>query len=211
MPLNVVKAQGLAIAYTDADGKVYPLACAKDTSITINREMIELAPKSAGSYRSYIPGRKSFTISGTGLVKMRLQNGEQGIDFFDDMFTSSVTRYVAYLDIISEENIYAIYKFHCYITDLTLDRTVNGYANYSYTLQGDGDFTPITETDEVMVGYDVSGLISARDPSQWQLIGLSYLGKWYFNYTVLPIDGAFWIDIGPLYEYQDVITVYKPI
>ena len=78
---DAVKAEGLVIAYLYEDN-VYPLACAKNSSITMNRDFLELAPKTNGLYREYITGRRGFTISGSGLVKMS-QSYMNPIGFFD--------------------------------------------------------------------------------------------------------------------------------
>jgi hypothetical protein len=208
---NVVRSEGLVIAYTDAEGKVYPLACAKDTSITITRDVFELAPKSVNTFRRYIPGKRSFTVSGTGLVKLVFQGAQQGLYFFDDMFTTTNTNYVAYLDMITPDGDYKIYRFNCYITELTLDSVVNGFGNYSYTLQGNGAFTEITETNSAICGAIVSGLIPGRQMSTWRLIAVGYGGKWYYNYIVIPDSGNFWIDLGPANNGKEVLTVYRPI
>jgi len=121
---DAVKAEGLVIAYTDSSGNVYPLACAKDASLQITRDLLELAPKTNNTFRRFIPSKRSFTISGNGLVKL-VGTTQQGLDFFDDMFTTIDTNYVAYLDIIDAQNNYKVYQFNCYISNLTLDSTVN--------------------------------------------------------------------------------------
>lgn len=211
MGLQQIKSEGLVIAYTDSDGSVYPLACAKDTNITITREMLELAPKSNNAFKRYIPTKRSFTVSGSGLIKLVFQGAQQGLYFFDDMFTNVDTKYVAYLDIINSDNDYKIYRFDCYITELTLTSVVNGFANYSYTLQGTGEFTEITETDTEICGASTSGLIFGRNMSNWKLIGVGYGGKWYFNEIVLLIEGNYYIDIGPAQNGKEITAVYKPI
>jgi len=211
MALQQVKAEGLVIAYTDSSGNVYPLACAKDATMTITREMLELAPKSNNAFKRYIPTKRSFTISGNGLIKLVFQGAQQGLYFFDDMFTNIDTKYVAYLDIINSDNDYKIYRFDCYVTELTLTSTVNQFANYSYSIQGTGDFTEITETDNQICGSSTSGLIFGRQMSTWKLIAVGYNGKWYYNYVVIAIAGLFYIDLGPALNGVEVTTVYKPI
>jgi hypothetical protein len=177
---DVVKAEGLVIAYTDSSGNVYPLACAKNASIQITRELLELVPKSNNTFKRYIPSKRSFTISGSGLVKL-VGTNQQGLDFFDDMFTTTDTNYVAYLDIIDAQNNYKVYQFNCYISDITLDSTIGNFANYSYTLQGNGAFTELTIVDTYNVA---SGTITARSTSTHKLVAVGYGGKWYYNYTV---------------------------
>jgi hypothetical protein len=177
---DVVKAEGLVIAYTDSSGNIYPLACAKNASIQITRELLELVPKSNNTFKRYIPSKRSFTISGSGLVKL-VGTNQQGLNFFDDMFTTTDTNYVAYLDIIDAQNNYKVYQFNCYISDITLDSTIGNFANYSYTLQGNGAFTELTIVDTYTVA---SGTITARDPLTHKLVAVGYGGQWYYNYTV---------------------------
>jgi hypothetical protein len=208
---EIVKSDGLVIAFTRDDGKVYPFACAKDTSITITRDMIELAPKSNNYFRRFIPGKRSFTVTGTGLVKLVYQGAQMGLEYFDDMFTTTNTNFIAYLDMISPYPDYKIYQFNCYISELTLDSVVNGFASYSYTLQGNGAFTEITNVDSAIVGSDSSGLISARDSNNWQLIALGYGGKWYYQYNVFSADGNYYLNLGAELDGTRVRVAYIPI
>lgn len=201
---DVVKAEGLVIAYTDSSGNVYPLACAKNATLQITRELLELAPKTNNSFKRYIPSKRSFTISGSGLVKL-VGTSQQGLDFFDDMFTTIDTNYVAYLDIIDAQNNYKVYQFNCYISDLTLDSTIGTFANYNFTLQGNGAFTEITEVDTATVS---SGTVPGRSTSSWKLVAVGYGGKWYYNYTVSsgPV-----IDLGTSLNGTSVVAAYIAI
>jgi hypothetical protein len=203
---DVVKAEGLVLAY-NVNGYIYPLACAKDSSISVTREFLELAPKTNSTFKRYIPTKKTFTISGSGLVKLS-QSNQHDIDFFDDMFETINTQYTAYLEIIDNENTYKVYEFDCYITDISLDSSVNNFGQYSYTLQGDGGFTEITTTDLEIVS---SGLISGRNPANWKLVSVGYGGKWYYNYTVLTISGSYYLDMTPALNGVPIRVVYIPI
>jgi hypothetical protein len=201
---DAVKAEGLVIAYTDSSGNVYPLACAKDASLQITRDLLELAPKTNNTFRRFIPSKRSFTISGNGLVKL-VGTTQQGLDFFDDMFTTIDTNYVAYLDIIDAQNNYKVYQFNCYISNLTLDSTVNNFANYSFTLQGNGAFTELTVVDTYTV---TSGVITARSTTTHKLVAVGYGGKWYYNYTVSagPV-----INLGSSLNGTSVVAAYIAI
>jgi hypothetical protein len=197
---DAVKSEGLVIAYLYEDN-VYPLACAKNSSITLSRDFLELAPKTNGLYREYITGRRGFTISGSGLVKMA-QSYMHPIEFFGDFFTGSDTKFTAFLDLIDAQNNYRIYQFDCYIQDLTLDSTVGSIANYNYTLQGTGSFTELTVVDTYTVA---SGSIPARNPATHKLVAVGYGGKWYYNYTV---TGSFVITLGSALNGTSVIAAY---
>ena len=197
---DAVKAEGLVIAYT-FENNVYPLACAKNSSITMSRDFLELAPKTNGLYREYISARRGFTISGSGLVKMA-QSYMHPIGFFDDFFTGSDTMYTAYLDMIDAQNNYKVYEFDCYIQDITLDSTVGGLANYNYTIQGTGGFTELTVVDTYTVA---SGTIPARNPATHKLVAVGYGGKWYYNYTV---TGSYVINLGTALNGTSVVAAY---
>ena len=197
---DAVKSEGLVIAYLYEDN-VYPLACAKNKSITLSRDFLELAPKTNGLYREYITGRRGFTISGSGLVKMA-QNYMHPIEFFGDFFTGSDTKFTAFLDLIDAQNNYRIYQFDCFIQDITLDSTVGSIANYNYTLQGTGNFTELTVVDTYTV---TSGTIPARNPATHKLVAVGYGGKWYYNYTV---TGSFVITLGSALNGTSVIAAY---
>jgi len=197
---DVVKAEGLVIAYTFEDN-VYPLACAKNSSLNISRDFLELAPKTNGLYRSYIPTRRNFTISGSGLVKMA-QAFMQPFAFFEEFFTGTDEKYTAYLDIIDAQNNYRVFKFDCYLQDLTLDSTIGSNATYSYNIQGSGSFTELTVVDTYTV---TAGTIPARNPATHKLVAVGYGGKWYYNYTV---TGSFVITLGTALNGTSVIAAY---
>ena len=177
---DVVKAEGLVIAYT-VGSTIYPLACAKDATISITRDMLELAPKTNNTHRQFIPTKRAFTISGSGLVKISGTN-QHGIDFFEDLLTTTDTKYTAYLDIIDAQNNYRVYQFQCYVSSVDYASTVNNFAQYTYTLQGTGGFTELTVVDT----YTVSGgTITGRSTSTHKLVAVGYRGAWYYNYSVV--------------------------
>ena len=197
---DVVKAEGLVIAYT-LNNDVYPLACAKNASLTISRDFLELAPKTNGLYREFIPARRNFTISGSGLMKMA-QDYMHPFAFFEEFFTGTDEKYIAYLDIIDAQNNYRVFQFNCYIQDLTLDSTIGSNVTYSYNIQGTGAFTELTVVDT----YTVSGgTIPARNPATHKLVAVGYGGKWYYNYTV---TGSFVITLGASLNGTSVVAAY---
>lgn len=198
---DAVKAEGLVLAITNETGGVFPFACAKNASLTITSETIELAPKVNSAYRQFIKGRKTYNISGSGLVKL-VESNMHTINFFEPFIESTDIEYIGYLDIIDAQNNYKIYKFNCVITSLNLDSNVGNFGQYSYDLQGTGPFTEITTVDTYTV---VAGVITARDPLSYKLVAIGYGGKWYYNYTVSvgPI-----INLGSSLNGTSVVAVY---
>jgi hypothetical protein len=152
-------------------------------------------------YREFIPARRNFTISGSGLMKLA-QDFMQPFAFFEEFFTGSDTKFTAYLDIIDAQNNYRVFEFDCYIQDLTLDSTVGTNVTYSYNIQGSGAFTELTVVDTETVA---SGTITARDPADFKLVAVGYGGKWYYNYTV---TGSFVISLGTALNGTSVVAAY---
>jgi len=201
---EVVTAQGLVLAFTNASGNVYPFACTKDATISITRDFLELAPRTNGVFREYLPNRSSFSISGSGLVKM-VQSNLQPITFFDNFIEGSDAAFVGYLDIIDASGNYKVYEFDCIIQDLTLNSTTSQNAGYSFTLQGTGPLTEITEVDSYTVS---SGSITGRDTATFKLVAVGIDGVWYYNYTVTGTSPTFTISIGTAYNGKVVKAVY---
>lgn len=202
---DAVKAEGLVIAVTNSSGGVYPFACAKDATITISRDTIELAPKTNNIYREYIKGRQGFTISGSGLVKLAESN-MQPITFFDDYIDGIDSEIVGYMDIIDTSNNLRVYQFNAIINELSLASTIGSLGQYNYTLQGSGPFTELSVIDTYSVS---SGKITARDTTSYKLVGVGFGGKWYYNYSVTNEGGGvFTITIGTSYNGVSVKAVY---
>lgn len=186
---DVIKAEGLVIAAMDSSGNVYPFACATNSNITINGETLEIATISNNSYRSFVSGRQSFTISGSGLAKL-VESNMQGINFFDNFITGTNTKFKCFLDLIDNQNNYQSYEFYVIITSLSLESTYGSFPRYSYTLQG---ASPITDTlirdQDVVASGKVTAPAGSEPGGIYKLVAVGYGGKWYFNYVV-ELDGA---------------------
>lgn len=190
---DTLKAEGLVLTATYSNGDVFPFACAKNSSINVSRDFIELAPKTSGYFREYIINRIGFTISGSGLIKLQ-QSYMQPYYFFDQFVLNIDTTFKAYLDFIDNQNNYKVYKFDAIMQDLTLDSTIGATPTYDYTLQGTGPIELINVVDQYTVA---SGVITSRNPANFKLTAVGYQGKWYFNYVVTePSAGVFVISLG---------------
>jgi hypothetical protein len=203
---DVVKAEGLVITLTKS-GNVYPLACTKNATLSISRDYFTLASKTLGKFKEFIPAKKTFTISGTGLLKLT-ESFMHGFQIFD-LFGSSDTMYTAYLDIIDAQNNFYVYKFNCYFTDISLESTSGtNFATYSYTLQGTGGFTIASVYASPTV---TSGQVTANDPDAYKLVAVGIDGKWYYNYTVEGTSPNFYINIGTQFNGKTANLVYFAI
>jgi hypothetical protein len=202
---DVLKTEGLVIAVTDSSGNVYPFACAKNATITITKDFLELAPKTNNVFREFINARETFTVSGNGLIKMS-QSNMQSITFFDNFIKGlDTTSFVCYLDMIDPQGNYKVYKFSAFIQDLSLNTTYGNIPSYTFTLQGTGPLTEITSVDSYTVS---SGSITARNPSNYKLVAVGIDGVWYYNYSVTGTSPNFVISIGTSYNGKVVKAVY---
>ena len=197
---DLIKTEGLVLAITDGSGNTYPFACAKNSTLSISKDLIELAPKTNGKYKEYLGGRQTATIGGSGLIKMS-QSVMHPITFFDSFIEATDTSYVGYVDFIDAQNNYKLYKFTCIIQDLSIDSTYGGIPSYNFTLQVTGGFTELTIVDTYVVS---GGTITGRSTSTHKLVAIGYGGKWYYNYTVVGTT----ITLGTSLNGTTVIAAY---
>ena len=202
---DVLKTEGLVIAVTNLSNQIYPFACAKNATMTISREALELAGKTNGYYRDFINGKSTFTIS---LVKMTEAN-MQGFNFFNEYILAGDTTFYAFLDMIDAQNNYKVYKFRVLITELTLDSTYGEIPSYTYTLQGAGAIEIINISQQNVVS---GGKIPAQNSSTYRLVAVGYGGKWYYNYAVVNEGGGVYtITLGTALNGTTVTTAYIAI
>ena len=206
---DVLKTEGLVIAATNGSGGVFPFACAKNATITINKDFLELAPKTNAVFREYIGARQGFTISGNGLVKMS-ENYVQPITFFDNFIEgASTTSFLCYLDLIDPQGNYKVYQFSAFIQSLTLNSATASIPSYSFSLQGSGPITEITTVDSYVVS---SGKITARSTSTYKLVAVGIDGVWYYNYSVTDEGGGVYsITVGTSFNGKTVKAAYISI
>lgn len=205
---EAVLSEGLVLAVTNASGGVFPFACAKNATLSISRDTLELAPRTNGVFREYIQNRMSFTVSGNGLVKMAESN-MQPITFFDTFIEGTDQEFLCYLDMIDKTGNYKVYQFTAFITSLSISSSVNEFGSYDYTLQGTGPLVEITTVDSYTVA---SGYITGRNTATFKLVAVGIEGKWYYNYTVTsPSAGVFEINIGTSFNGKTVKAAYISI
>lgn len=204
---DAVKTEGLVLAINDGTN-IYPFACAKNATLTITSDFLELAPKTNAMYREFIPNRKGFTLSGTGLIKLD-QATKQAFGFFNDFILGNDVSYTAYIDIIDDQNNYKAYEMLCFITELSLESAFGSNPSYSFSLQGTGPLTQITENDTLTI---TSGKITGRNPATYRLVAVGYGGVWFYNYVVTsPSAGVYEIIMGTSLNGTSVKAIYKTL
>lgn len=204
---DVIKTEGLVLAINDGTN-IYPFACAKNSLMTITSDFLELAPKTNNVFREFIPNRKSFTLSGSGLVKLS-ETTKHAFGFFNDFITGTDTKYTAYLDLIDTSNNYKSYEFDCYITSLSIDSTYGQSTSYTFEIQGTSQIVSLTESDTYTVS---SGKITGRNTTTFKLVAIGYGGAWYYNYAVTsPSAGVYEILMSAALNGVSVKAVYKTL
>lgn len=158
---DAVKGQDV-VFYAKLGANYYPFACAKEVTISQTTDKLELAPYTTGKWRSYIYGRTSGTITGTGVVKVVADASKYGIfDLLDYQLQHQIilTKYTT----TDPQGNFKTYEVPCLIDDVTFTGTVGQLATYSFslTMSGDPEFnqTPITQplTDVDYWDYTATG------------------------------------------------------
>jgi predicted secreted protein len=158
---DAVKGQDV-VFYAKLGANYYPFACAKEVTISQTTDKLELAPYTTGKWRSYIYGRTSGTITGTGVVKVVADASKYGIfDLIDYQLQHQIilTKYTT----TDPQGNFKTYEVPCLIDEVTFTGTVGQLATYSFslTMSGDPEFnqTPITQplTDVDYWDYTATG------------------------------------------------------
>jgi len=205
---DVLKTEGLVIAAQNLSNQIYPFACAKNSTITISRDFIELAGRTNGYYKEFIQGKSSFTITGSGLIKMTESN-MQGANFFNEFIVAGDTSFWCFLDLIDNQNNYKVYKFKVIVSSLTLESSYGAIPTYNFTLQGASAIEVINISQQAVVS---AGKVSAQNSATYRLVAVGYGGKWYFNYSVTNEGGGvFTITLGTALNGTTVTTAYIAI
>ena len=166
------------VFYAKLGTSYYPFACAKEVTITQTTDKIELAPYTTGKWRSFIYGRTSGTITGSGIVKIDPGNSKYSIFDLLNFQTDHIivlTRYT----VTDPQSNQKTYDVPCLIDEVTLSGTVGQFATYSFTLtmSGDPEFnqTPINDPLTDVDSWDYTATGGETTISDASLIGVDVL------------------------------------
>lgn len=199
---NPIKAEGLVLAY-DEGTHVYPVACAQNSTFTITQDFIELAPKTSGNWREFKGARKTFVISGDGLLKLDDTYGVAD-DYFENKILTGSNQVIGYLFIADEAN-GKLYKFSGIMTEYSYNSSVGNFAKYNYAIQGNGQPEALYEDENVVA----AGVVEGVDPVNYRFVGLAIDGKIYFNFTPDPVTGD--ITVGSQFNGKTAVIFYDDI
>jgi hypothetical protein len=124
------------------DGTEYrPVACAKDVSIRISSEFLELAPRTSTAFRIFKYARNTGKITGTGLTKIDVGTDPQytSLDLLDYQLKHKPTKAKVLME--DAQGSQAMLEFDVLVEETGWDKTGTASVGHSFTLQINGDPT----------------------------------------------------------------------
>ena len=211
-----ITAEGLVMTLTSG-GNTYPIACAKDVSINLNRSFLELASYTNEVFREYLPERVSGTISGNALVLLEGSYTHPMGVLFSDMYDTTPTLFTVTFDVLDNKTSapnYIVYATTAYLQDITMNSAAGQNPSYSFTLQISGPVVPSTSGTTTLAQQATlaSGKVTAQNPASWTLFAIGFFGKWYYSYVVTtPGGGVYEILIPGVADGTKITILYKTI
>lgn len=216
MPYNIT-ADGLVMTLAYG-GNIYPIGCAKDVTLNLSRNFLELAPKTNSRFREYYPDRVTGTITGNALVILEGTNSHPIQSLFQDIYAITPTLFGITFDILDNKTSapnYIAYETTAYLQDITLNSATGQNPSYSFTLQISGPIIPSTSGSSTLSTYQqtlASGKVSAQNPATKALFAVGFNGKWYYSYVVTtPSAGVYEILIPEATNGTKITTIYKNV
>lgn len=134
--MNVVRPKAV-ILYAKLGSVYYPVACAKDCSITTTSEFIELAARSSTKFREYEYGRISGKISGSGLTVIDPQSNLYTIFDLLGNQLSQVKFLIKFS--ITDGTLTKVMEANVLIEEISISGSTTEFSNYDYSFQITGE------------------------------------------------------------------------
>jgi hypothetical protein len=211
-----ITAEGLVMTITSG-GNTYPVACAKDVSLNLNRSFLELAPKTNEVFREFLPERVTGTITGNALVLLEGDYSHPTTVLLSDMYDTTPTLFTITFDVLDNKTSapnYIAYETTAYVQDITMNSATGQNPSYSFTLQISGPVVPSTSGTTTLAQQATlaSGKVTAQNPADWKLFAVGFNGKWYYSYVVTtPSAGVFEILIPGVANGTKISILYKEV
>lgn len=211
-----ITAEGLVMTLTSG-GNTYPVACAKDVSINLNRSFLQLASYSNEVFREYLPERVTGTITGNALVLLEGSYSHPISVLFNDMYDTTPTLFTVTFDVLDNKTSapnYIVYETTAYVQDITMNSAAGQNPSCSFTLQISGPIVPSTTITTTFATQQTlaSNKVTAENPASWKLFAIGFDGKWYYNYMVTnPSAGVYEILIPGVTNGTKITILYKSV
>jgi hypothetical protein len=137
--VNIVNPKAV-ILYAKIGSVFYPIACAKDVTITTTSDLYELAPRSSTIFKEYEYGRVSGEISGSGLST--LEADEFNNSLFDVLGTQlNSVKWLAKFSMTDGLGKFKVMECNVLVKELSITGSSTAFSSYTYTLQISGEIT----------------------------------------------------------------------
>lgn len=122
------------------------VACITDFSLSISKDMIEIACLDAEGAKESVPDMYSWSVSGSGMVMrtVGLTSGQySSFDMASKLLTTDASVLVS---ILPDVSLNKYFRGAGYFTSLGMDGGVGAPVSYSFEIQGSGPLTVLTTT-----------------------------------------------------------------
>jgi hypothetical protein len=155
------------VLYAKIGSVYYPVACAKDVSITTTADMLELAARSSSVWREYEYGRLTGEISGSGITKIDTapDNLYSIFDVIGQQF--SLLKFMVKYSANDPDDNYKVFECNVLVKEVNISGSASALSNYTYNFQITGPVTltstPVENTNpQILVyEYEAAGAVSS--------------------------------------------------
>lgn len=146
------------ILYLKLGSVYYPVACTRDVSMTIDRDMIELAPRASSDAREYEYGRYTGEITGSGLTKINTSPDNLYTIFDIVGYQLSKVKALAKFSLEDPQGNLKVFECNTLVKTTGFTKTSGQILGHSYTLQITGPVTvsstPVANTNPQILDYE---------------------------------------------------------
>ena len=127
------------VLYAQLGSVYYPVACAKDVSITTTADLLELAPRTSSVWREFEYGKMTGTIQGSGISTIT-PDGNLYTVF--DLLGQQLNQLKPLVKVSVEENgVYKVLECRVLVSEMNVAGSASGFGNYTYSMQMTGGLT----------------------------------------------------------------------
>lgn len=146
------------ILYIKLGSVYYPIACGKDVSITITRDLIELAPRASADAREYEYGRYTGKITGSGLTKVNTAPDNLYTVFDLAGFQLSKAKALVKYSLTDPSGNVKVFECNTLIEEVSVSKSTGQISSHGYSLQITGPITisttPVENTNPQILIYE---------------------------------------------------------
>jgi len=146
------------VLYAKLGSVFYPIACAKDSSINITAETIELAPRLSTDFREYEYGKKTGKITGSGLTKINTAPDNLYTVFDLIGFQLNSQKLLVKYSVEDPQGNVKVFECNTIITDSSLAKTNGQSGSHGFELTITGPVTmsstPVQNTNPQILVYE---------------------------------------------------------